>query len=220
MYTRMLAPIDRIVLREDWSYQIAKRLGLNAHSGFDLLAAHIQRQKVSSATTKNNVIVLGGGLGLDHSIFFESLEKNKTLFTNFRLRYITGALSYPARDDVNLINTIKALSFSVEHKVVSSFMEWANEISTCRGLISGRFHHTIAAAALGTPSLVFQSNTPKVEALCEKIGMEPPLNGRKNSAINESSARIRRLLTKQVQPVNKSLVVNLVQASKKNFCGL
>ena len=44
-----------------------------------------------------------------------------------------------------------------------------------RLLVSGRFHHSIAAAALGTPFVVFNSNTPKIDGLMALLGHEPPL---------------------------------------------
>ena len=37
-------------------------------------------------------------------------------------------------------------------------------------LVSGRFHHTIAAACLGTNFIVLNSNTPKIDGLLQAIG--------------------------------------------------
>ncbi len=56
-----------------------------------------------------------------------------------------------------------------------SALAWLQTIATARILISGRFHHTIAAAVLGTPSVTFSSNTPKIEEIRQTLGLEPPL---------------------------------------------
>jgi polysaccharide pyruvyl transferase WcaK-like protein len=42
-------------------------------------------------------------------------------------------------------------------------------------LVSGRFHHTIAAACLNTPFVLLGSNTPKNAGLAETLGVPAPL---------------------------------------------
>ena len=47
------------------------------------------------------------------------------------------------------------------------------EIGSAACLISARFHHSLAAIAQQTPVIAFPSNTPKVEATVEMLGLEP-----------------------------------------------
>lgn len=59
---------------------------------------------------------------------------------------------------------------------VASLKDWLTTIAEARLLVSGRFHHSIAAAFLGTPFVVLESNTPKNTALCRELGLAPPLS--------------------------------------------
>ena len=219
-YKRMLLPIDKIILREDISYQIAQRLGLNAHPGFDLLATHIKRRGVLATKTKKNIIILGGGLGLDHKVFFDLFKSMGSSLSKFKVLYLTGALSHPASDDLIFIKKLTQSSYPIAHKRVSSFSEWVNEIRNCRCLISGRFHHTIAAQTLGTPYVVFAAQTPKILALCNKFGIKAPINSADQNSISEAIKRITTALESEVEPINQTLINTLIKQSKQNFYDL
>ncbi len=57
----------------------------------------------------------------------------------------------------------------------TSLREWLTCIAQAQLLVSGRFHHTIAAAFLGVPCVLLESNTLKNLALAESLKIEPPI---------------------------------------------
>jgi len=56
-----------------------------------------------------------------------------------------------------------------------SLEEWLSAILGAKLVISGRFHHSVAANALGTPYLNFQTNTPKLHGLAMVTGAPEPI---------------------------------------------
>ena len=81
---------------------------------------------------------------------------------------LIGANSYPAGDDIRLVQALhKTIGLSCELVYAWSEHEWLRTIDNAVLLISGRFHHTIAAAFLRTPFLVMGSNTKKIDGLSE-----------------------------------------------------
>ncbi|ROO29632.1 polysaccharide pyruvyl transferase family protein [Salinisphaera orenii] len=53
----------------------------------------------------------------------------------------------------------------------ASLDEWLGLIADSRLLVSGRFHHSIAAACVGTPWIALDSNTPKIDGLRAAAGV-------------------------------------------------
>ena len=64
----------------------------------------------------------------------------------------------------------------------NSEKEWLATIDQARLLISGRFHHSIAAAFLKTPFVALQTNTPKLDALLEMLSLPWKLSVTDNNA--------------------------------------
>lgn len=84
----------------------------------------------------------------------------------YRVKFLYGDMQYPARDDQEIILELKR---SMGHNFfianATSVNNWLDHIAQAGLLISGRFHHSIAAACLGTKFIAFNSNTPKMEGL-------------------------------------------------------
>ena len=53
-----------------------------------------------------------------------------------------------------------------------SLDDWLGYIEEASLVVSGRFHHSIAAASLKTNFIVLNSNTPKIEGLCQVLGYD------------------------------------------------
>lgn len=68
-------------------------------------------------------------------------------------------------------------NFQTNFKIyqANSLDDWLQCIEKATILVSGRFHHTIAAACLGTHFITLNSNTPKMEGLMQALGLKKPL---------------------------------------------
>ena len=68
------------------------------------------------------------------------------------------------------LNTIKYGKINIYY--ARNLDEWLSVIKNAKMLISGRFHHSIAAYTFGVPYKVYDSNTPKTTALRDVLGHE------------------------------------------------
>jgi polysaccharide pyruvyl transferase WcaK-like protein len=89
---------------------------------------------------------------------------------------LTGANLLPAADEEAFANALAALApASVRRVDARSLAEWFGAIAGAAAVVSGRFHHTIAAASMGTPFVMLGSNTPKNEGLSRMLGVASPV---------------------------------------------
>ena len=184
-YARMLKPLDSVVVREPRSLDNANRLELDAMQGFDCLPRYLARSGYQYVSESDGPIVLGGGLGVDPESFANVVGLIAETAGTRPLHYVTGAKDHPALDDARVIDALVAAIPSVTHVVSETFEDWARAIGTASCLVSGRFHHTIAAAFLGTPVVAFRAGTPKLDGLCQALDFPVPLD----VSLSESTGR-------------------------------
>lgn len=220
LYRDMLHPLDKIVVREPRSHQITRQIGLKADLGFDCLPRYLERMEFQPAAKKNGSIVLGGGLGLSPTVFSAFLKTAASTIERRPLVYITGAKSNAAQDDAATIDALRQSGLDIEHKTLSSFHDWAIALGAADCLISGRFHHTIAAAFLGTPSVTFRAGTPKLDGLCDAFGFAPPIDSADQAAVHDGRSRLEAALTHGEPTVLKDKRESLINLSSLNFDGL
>lgn len=88
----------------------------------------------------------------------------------FKVNFLIGANAHGAADDIKFIEYMEEVH-STKWQVyeATSLNDWLASIEKASLLISGRFHHTIAANCLGTPFISFASNTPKIDGLAQLL---------------------------------------------------
>ena len=84
--------------------------------------------------------------------------------------------------------------------------------------MSGRFHHSIAAAYLGTPFVLCASNTPKNNALLEELGLSKPLSYDEPELGAAMIDRSERVIDTTM--VDDERLAALAARSELNFTGL
>lgn len=220
-YRDMLAPVDRIVIREPISLRQATDIGLDATLGFDCLPRYLRRKGFGAPPeTRDDSVILGGGLGLDSAFFAEFLDDAKSMIGASQLLYVTGAQANVAQDDAKVLDVLRASDLGIEHRAVNSFPDWINLIGSASCLISGRFHHTIAATFLGTPAVTFEAGTPKINGLSEAFGFPAPINCTDQDALSVALERLRDIQDQRGSKLNESLREDLLRLSENNFVGL
>lgn len=94
----------------------------------------------------------------------------------YTITFLYGAKDWPAKDDREFIAFLKSiLKFDLKVFEAKNIDEWLSCIENAKLLVSGRFHHTIAAGCLGTKFIALNSKTPKIDGLLKALGKEGPL---------------------------------------------
>ena len=118
-----------------------------------------------------------------------------------------------------LQNLIKINKFKTYFLV--SLDDWLHCIEEASLLISGRFHHSIAATCLGTKFIVFNSNTPKVEGLCTLLDcMDNFINYHDPKLLNKLYDRTKILLNSSLNMNPEKMTLKLSDLAMKNFSHL
>lgn len=218
LYHDMLSPLDRITLREPLSYKAAGEIGLSTHLGLDCLPRYLKREGYLNKSRQNGgAIILGGGLGLDLPNFRSFLTQASQRLKDRELVYITGAPGNVATDDAKVVKSLQDENPNVRHLELTSFEDWAMTMKNADCLISGRFHHTIAAAFMGTPTVTFRAATPKIDGLCESLDFPYPIDSATDGAIGEALEKLDDALDRGSPKLADDKLGRLLALSALNF---
>ena len=138
----------------------------------------------------------------------------------YKIKILTGAAAFPSRDDEAFIQFLKTQSKASWQLVVASSMgEWLDTINHAVFLVSGRFHHSIAAFCLNTPFIALNSNTHKVHAICSVLDQKPRLLFSDPQLLDHLLDRTEEILS--APPVdNQAKIREICLLAEKNFEGL
>ncbi|WP_162560672.1 hypothetical protein [Methylobacterium durans] len=90
--------------------------------------------------------------------------------------------------------------------------EWLDHIGSADVLVSGRFHHLVAAASRGARSVSLPGNTPKNHALCECLQLPPPI------ALQPDDFEERLVdAFNSAEPVNRKMRRSILRLAENNF---
>lgn len=219
LYRVALAEAKSICVREPESFSVCQASDIHADLSFDCLPRFIARDNTAQSDegSDTKTIVLGGGFGLTPDIFNDLLRAVSDVLSEHALVYITGANGPPASDDApfaHLLSHDGRLNVTV--KEVTTFADWCQTLASADAVISGRFHHTIAAVCLGTPVLVFEAGTPKNHGLCQALGLQAPLPADPDSS-EELRKRMAKILNEGSSSVSPKAISDLRDQAANNF---
>jgi|TARA_Y100000310_G_scaffold338771_1_gene429392 tetratricopeptide (TPR) repeat protein/polysaccharide pyruvyl transferase WcaK-like protein len=222
IYEKVYRCVDFVAVRDQYSYQICKSMGVAPTLSFDCLPLAI-RDIFSDieSSEKEDVITIGASALSDDEYlsFIRRLLTHKESAKDYRFDVIVGARAYLANDDVVFVEKLASL-YPARFNVQRCYNEaqWLRQIARSRLLISGRFHHSIAAACLATPFLMFATNTPKNEALVERLG------DYQGSLLHSNSDPLTVVADALADPdkflVPRHVIEELQSAAERNFIGL
>ncbi len=193
IYKKVYQAIDFSAIREPVSLEVMKKIGLSSQESFDCLPLYIKHYYKPKPINKQNdlILVSGSAAWFNKNIFTDDLRIDNAMMPGleemantlkakisdgYRVKFLYSDMQYPARDDQEMILELKRYMgpyFSVAN--ATSVDDWLDHIAGAGLLISGRFHHSIAAACLGTKFIALNSNTPKMEGLMSSMGCPKPL---------------------------------------------
>ncbi|MFQ5471228.1 MAG: polysaccharide pyruvyl transferase family protein [Gammaproteobacteria bacterium] len=178
LYSSIYKLMDFIAIREPISHRLMGQFGIKAQLSFDCLPLTVREFYPRAVTDKLNYIVISDSVAFPVSLIGALV--NYIIFllgSGFEVKILTGARNYEAADSGRFLAALRHYGeIGYELVEAGSLQSWLDCISRSKLLVSGRFHHSIAAAFLGTPFVLMESNTPKNQALAEIFNITQPLS--------------------------------------------
>lgn len=218
VYSMVLPQLDYVVPREIFSHELLKASSVPNTLGFDCLPRFINRHGLASSHQPGNYVLLSGGIALSPESVESIANLANQLYTKgISVRFLVGAKSRPAPDDVKRFKALSELAPHIELVTAPTMEEWLSQIRHAAILISGRFHHTIAALTIGTPYVVFGSNTPKVEAILKTLSEPDSVLLQDNFDMEGLLSRIASCLENKESNISTQRVDRMLELGGKNF---
>ncbi|MEM6638959.1 MAG: polysaccharide pyruvyl transferase family protein [Pseudomonadota bacterium] len=175
LYRHVYDGLASVAVREPVSAALLRNIGLDVTESFDCLPLYIRSLYESADTTpRRPYVVIAGGVTLTAAsapVFADLIEELG--HRGLDVQILVGARAYPASDEAPFVHELlRVAGRNATVRSATSTAEWLDAIGGARLLVSGRFHHTIAAAFLNTPFLVAQSNTPKIDGLLNRLKLD------------------------------------------------
>jgi polysaccharide pyruvyl transferase WcaK-like protein len=219
LYRKVYATAAFVAVREDQSIAQLASLGINATASFDCLPLYVARHPVRVARDARRV-VMAGCVQLDAPMLdLLARMANEVLAAGHELVFLAGANAWPAQDDAQLLAALQPrLRGRYRLVAATSEAEWLGTIAGAALLVSGRFHHSIAAACLGTPLLIAGSNTRKNDGLIDRLGLSRDAVWMDAAQPDMASARLAALL-RDPSPgkVGEERLAQLRELAGRNF---
>ena len=214
VYRYVYERMDFIAVREQTSYQWLKQHGITPHVlSFDCLPlglAACQLAKNVEALPRPRVLITNG-VNLTEA-FIPAITQliQKLQHTGYEVCLLSGAKAYLATDLKRFIEWMNEACKDAPLTLLNptSLTDWFRAVQQASCLISGRFHHSIAAYFLDTPFVLMESNTPKVKALCNVLQQPSP--------ILYSQSNFKELLWQRTDEVLSNNAPNEAAAEIKN----
>lgn len=223
LYTRVYQAADFIAVREPRSAAQLARLGIAAVESFDCLPLFIDTHRPDPTPPREPRVVLCGGNAQDPAVI-QRLEEIAThaLKLGFTIDVLVGASAFLAQDDVTLVAALHP-RLRGRYRLVAATSEhqWLHCIASARLLVSGRFHHCVAAASLGTPFVVTSNHTPELDGLIDRLGLSSEDVWISPAGGDGAVSRVAALLQDpQRALVPEERLVALRDLARRNFEGL
>ncbi len=148
---------------------------------FDSTPLYIENHFESKKIIDGDYILLSGGNFINEKFYpfiNEVLSSLPERLKNLRCYFLYSDVNTArCQDDIEHFNKLKdyVKGHNIELLTVYSINEWLSAIDNAKLIISGRYHHSIAAFMLDTPFLTFKTNTKKVEAILEMFNRKDNL---------------------------------------------
>jgi polysaccharide pyruvyl transferase WcaK-like protein len=214
LYRKVYGAMDHVVVREPSSHALLERAGVASTLGGDCLPLHVRAHHRSPPSTRAGAILAGSvaagtGQVTAYGAFVDAMIAQGTPVT-----FLTGANLLPAVDEDRFLRALRERAPGLRVVEADSVREWLAVLADAAVVVSGRFHHTLAAASLGTPFVLLDSNTPKNAGLARMLSAPEPIRLGSPTLAEEMIAATRgRLATAPTTPTLDALC----QLALENF---
>ena len=220
LYRHVFRQLDSIAFREHVSQRLFLEQGIEGVLSFDCLPLTLAEEYRPEPKRDTRTIVIAGSSAFPPERIADLADFMQTAHgEGYEIEVLVGGRDNPDPEDAEFVQALRQQPFSGWKLVdATSWEQWCDCLNAASLLVSGRFHHTIAATFLGTPCVVMDGNTLKNEALTEIFGYEPPLGYEHPHFRQELRERGTRALAGQ--PVDRCVLDLLRERAERNFDGL
>ncbi len=224
IYQGVYRALDYIAIREPISHRLMLQCGLPAVRSFDSLPLIVKEfyQPRDRESAKPSVVVAGSvSFPVDRIPDLCRLMES-LIGRGYDVNVLIGAKDNPAKDDLAFVEHLRTYSGErIGWNLIEarSLQEWFDTFHRASLLISGRFHHTIAASCMGVPTVICESNTLKNQALSEMLELDPPIDYKHPDFFAMLTERVERGLNEPRRDVTARLD-EWCALAEKNFDGL
>lgn len=220
VYAGVYHTLDFVGIREHISQTYMNNLGIHSTLTFDCLPLSLDEEGLLIPDhEKENYIVLANSVSFPKERVADLVDTLEILSRmGLEIIILTGAKSDPALDEQSFLTWLSQYRKSSSWKIVTpdNLLAWYKCIANARLLISGRFHHSIAAYFQNTPFVLMASNTPKNIALTETLMIDKPVEY-SNKRFTEFLLKSARKYLDKTFTSNQDLVFGLIERAKLNF---
>ncbi len=225
IYRRVYERVQKVVVREPVSHAVIEALGLSSTLGFDCLPLFAERHGPPAGDLESrdrHVVVAGSVLLTPARIAVLANQIDELAAAGYRTTVLLGARGFPAADDARFAAALYATAARKPEMILArSEYEWLSHIGNACLLISGRFHHSIAATCMRTPFVVMGSNTPKITGLMQVLSQQSA-NPDGFQVVEDSEKALRaavgsRLATPREFVLDDTGLRNLRELAEENF---
>ncbi len=225
LYRSVYREMDFVAVREPISAQVMSQLGIAVTESFDCLPLFVREHafdSIKKAPNGKTVLIAGSAAWGATSVAQRIGELVvKLAAVGVRSILLIGADAHMAADDVHLAATLQRVaSGRFQLLNATSELEWLRAIASVDVLVSGRFHHSIAAACLGTPFILMESNTPKIAGLLQRLESESFVSVSQANAADVLCDRVQRVLAEPESAlIGADVRARFPALAERNFAG-
>jgi polysaccharide pyruvyl transferase WcaK-like protein len=173
-YARVYRALDYVAVREPVSCRLLRDLGIPAVESADCLP--LTFAALPPASAHGGAIVVAGAAEFPEARLPELADLLREWTADGTpLVLPLGAAAKPAADEARFAAALKSLLPALTILDCASLEAWRDCLAGARLLVSGRFHHSLAAFCVGTPFVALDTHTPKLAGLSAMLGLPEPI---------------------------------------------
>lgn len=173
-YARVYRELDHVAVREPLSCGLLRGLGIEAVQSADCLPLTFAGLPPAPAPAGH--VAVAGAAEFPEAMLPRLAEVLRPLTeAGEALVLPLGAAASPAADEARFAERLKALLPELAIRQCDSLEAWRDCLGGARLLVSGRFHHSLAAYCCGTPFVALETHTPKLAGLCRQLDLPEPI---------------------------------------------
>lgn len=221
IYRSIYEELDFVAIREPFSQEEMRKISIASTLSFDCLPLYIRDHYATPKQADAKTVVIAGSVAFTEPGALQVCRYMETMVgRGFKMKVLIGAAASPAKDDANFVEFLQSHCKAPWELVSAASMdEWLGTINNAAWIVSGRFHHSIAAFCLNTPFIALNSNTYKVHAICALLDQPQPLLYSDPELLEHLLSRTEEVLASP-NVNNDAKVAELCSLAEKNFDGL
>lgn len=219
LYQEALSGLHDIVIREPLSACFYQAHSIPTREGFDSLPLFMGRHDLLGLRTgeiDHDKIIICGGIAYSKSLLPTIASALSNSCGKASFDFLIGGKADLAQEDYDVLSQFKQAGLRINLKEAKNFTEWCGAIASAKFLISGRFHYTVAAMALGVPCITFPSNTPKTKGIYQMFDLDGYLEWDDESFSSKLNSLIVRASNEELILSNEQRV-NMIEKAENNF---